>query len=83
MLINASTIVEYIGEEGRGVKKRIRRCIYCGAPLPEGRWRPYCPECGAKRVADAILQLQSRSGPLYEKWRANLLRGLARSKVEG
>lgn len=52
-------------------------CVGCGTMLTVGsntRKPQRCIECGVKAAIENNRQLQSRSGPYYERWRDAMLR---------
>jgi hypothetical protein len=38
-----------------------------------------CPACQVTAVAEARVQLETKEGEVYERWRRNLVRGLQRA----
>ncbi len=38
--------------------------------------RGYCDECATRLSQNAIAQLRAKSGPIYEKWKANRLKAM-------
>jgi len=54
-----------------------RKCIDCGAELPEEQKRSnLCMDCAAGRMMENNKQLREKRGPFYEHWKEGLKRSL-------
>ena len=62
--------------------RKSRVCEDCGAPLPQGSRAKYCLECAMDRTAEAGKQIREKQGPIYDKWRDNLMKSLEREPGE-
>ena len=56
--------------------KAGRRCRRCGALLPVGSRRKYCPECLREVMIENITSLRSKKGKSYLKWRRGMMEAL-------
>jgi len=71
-----------MAKRGRPPKKRY--CKYCGAELPVAtvRRQSYCEKCGLERFQRNVVELRSKSGEFYEKWRRGLLKSLSKEEAK-
>lgn len=58
-------------------KFKVIKCVSCPATITVGiktrkPWR--CFECGLKAAIDAQVQMRRKKGPVYDKWRASMVR---------
>lgn len=63
------------------MRKRPPSCRRCGRPDSEaGRisWGGLCIDCGTDATLDQARQMNAKSGPLYEKWKAAMERDARR-----
>lgn len=60
--------------------KKMRACSKCGE-LTNRRQRdtrkPLCLACNIDVVTDVVLQMRSKAGPHYEKWKESMKRAFA------
>lgn len=56
-----------------------KECKDCGEVKSLSK-RGLCRDCAYKRMLDSVQQLHEKQGPLYEKWRINLLRSLGKAE---
>jgi DNA-directed RNA polymerase subunit RPC12/RpoP len=56
------------------------KCKECGKPI--SRTQAYrsklCPDCAMARIRENARQLQEKSGPYYERWKARYEAGMRR-----
>jgi len=57
------------------MKEQKQYCRVCGCAYPprELSQRGICGHCGKRIMLDAIRQMQTKYGPLWEKWRRNYI----------
>ena len=64
--------------------KPPRHCLVCGLTEAEAgspiSHSGYCRECGYKRMLDGYRQMREKKGPLYRKWRKNIISGIEKAK---
>lgn len=57
-------------------EKKVYHCTQCGAELEHRKWNGLCAMCGVLSSKPTIDQMISKSGPAWEKWKANMRRFL-------
>lgn len=45
-------------------------CKQCGNEFPRVSQHQLCLDCGNKNMAECTRQMQAKSGPYYERWKA-------------
>jgi hypothetical protein len=62
-----------------------RNCLNCGnhdsivGPIS---WRGNCEACGLERMIQNAAELHIKRGPMYRRWRRNILAGLERQPLD-
>ncbi len=56
--------------------KKLKVCKICKSLVKRVSRKGYCPNCSIKIAVSSISQLQLKEGEIYEKWKANLTKGL-------
>lgn len=65
-------------------KSKPHRCKVCGKHDSEVRHisiRGQCNECGARKAAQAMTDIENREGPYYDKWRESIAEAMGRVAV--
>lgn len=57
-------------------RRLIRVCTGCGTLEAVNKRSKLCPTCAIDKHRESVYQLQQKQGPIYEKWRAGLMRHL-------
>ena len=57
-------------------EKKVYYCKQCGEELPHKKHNELCAYCGVLSTRPVIDQMRSKSGPAWEKWKANMRRFL-------
>jgi hypothetical protein len=58
-------------------------CERCGTPTGARvgkRKRPQCFDCSLVAAAESAIQISNKSGPYYERWRANIKAAMEKSE---
>jgi len=59
----------------------IRRCKECAKTKPVSPASGLCADCAINRIAESVLQMVEREGPIYDKWRRGILASLEEGEV--
>lgn len=57
-------------------KPNLKVCKKCKQPTKRVSRKGYCPDCSVFLATDAITQLQVKKGKVYDKWHANVIKGM-------
>lgn len=64
---------------------RRRICQTCGnheATVGPISWRGNCERCGLERQRQAAIELHEKRGPMYRRWRQNIIAGIERQPLD-
>lgn len=64
-----------MGERGIPRYRKKLKCKNCGATEGVNRRSELCLSCAIGKVTATITQLKRKKGPIYEKWRRNIVKG--------
>lgn len=57
-------------------RKKIRICDMCGTRVDVNPRSNLCLTCALIKQGESVRQLKAKEGPIYDKWKAGLLKHL-------